>query len=257
LAQAGPVDDESVEDSASSETSESPLEPSESSSEDDSEPLPSKETASEPEQDTAPPQNQESPSESASELTEDRFQTVIQLDGMALVLPSLEFGAGEGVVPTFTSGFMLNLGLGTRLWEGKDPSGVPMKTYMKSAEPMVEIVAGAHFAYEEGRDRLNEAYALSMGGYLGFFDVEGSDIGTGLERFFAAAEKGVMIGLSKRRSLDYEQVELVNVQRQWQLEATLSQSFEFLDIYQFSSLGFGNQDLPWRSTYGIGVGAAF
>lgn len=191
--------------------------------------------------------------------TEDRFRPVLQLDGMAMVMPSFEIGGGMDTVPTFTSGFMMNVGIGTRLWEGQAKSGVPMREYVKTATPMFELTSGFHVAYEQGRDRMGESYALSMGGYLAFYDLEESSESSddSLMSVIANASNGVALGLSKRRSLDDELVEVPCVDRQWQFEVTTSQEFEFLQIYQFTSIGFGNEDLPWRWTYGIGGGAAF
>jgi hypothetical protein len=269
-------DQNSEEQSGQTETSEEKPEgrkTSETSTEDESKaPTSDSEKQSQEDNDSTETTQEEEVSQTRIDLnvsigsnkskTEDRFRPVLQLDGMAMVMPSFEIGGGLDTVPTFTSGFMMNVGIGTRLWEGQAKSGVPMREYVKTATPMFELTSGFHVAYEQGRERLGESYALSMGGYLAFYDIEESSESSessseSIMSVIANASNGVALGLSKRRSLDDELVEVPCVDRQWQFEVTTSQEFEFLQIYQFTSIGFGNEALPWRFTYGIGGGAAF
>ena len=211
-----------------------------------------------PKSDISEPEEQAEAS-SEPEPPVSRVHGIAHIEGMALVLPSFEFGGGMDTVPTFTSGFMLNVGIGARDWTGNYSEDVPMKEFMQHTDPEIEIVAGYQIAYEEGRNRMNEAYAISTGGYLGFYEPKKEDIEANFSRFFADAQNGILIGLSKRTSLDDDRVPLPDMPQQWQFNATFSQSFEFIMIYQYSSIGFGSaeKELPWRLTYGLGVGAVF
>ena len=193
------------------------------------------------------------------EIYGSRVHGIVHIEGVALVLPSYEFGGGMNSVPTLTSGFMLNVGIGFREWSGNYSDDVPMEEFMQNTDPGVEVVAGYQVAYEVGRDRLNEAYAISAGGYLGFYEPKKEDVASDFSRFFARATNGLLLGLTRRTSLDDDQVPLPEIPQQWQLNATFSQNFEYIMIYQYSCLGFGSaeKELPWRATYGLGVGAFF
>ena len=100
-----------------------------------------------------------------------------------------------------------------------------------------------------------EHYALQKGGYIGLHSAdEGKDFEKKSIKDYFTSGNSLLIGLSKRQSLDEYRCPIPELPSQWTLETqfghVLSNS---IAIVHYTALGFGNEQVPWRLGHGIGL----